>query len=49
MEYEHGDGDRTRATESQFYLPEGVITAFDASRVRRIWTTLVGHYAGPPQ
>ena len=35
--------------ESPFYPSERVITAFNASRFGRIWTTLLGRYAGPPQ
>ena len=40
------------ATETELLnrnLPAGVITAFNASRFRRIWTTLFDHYAGRPE
>jgi hypothetical protein len=49
MAQENTDSDRARATESEVYLPAEVITAFNPSRFRRIWTTLFGHCAGPPK
>jgi hypothetical protein len=49
MAQEHDDGDRARATELQVSLPAGIITTFDASRFGRIWTTLFGQCAGPPE
>ena len=49
MAYNHNGGDRARATEPQFSLPAGVITAVHASRFKCIWTTLFDHYAGGPE
>jgi len=49
MAHTDTDGERAGVTESPFYPSERVITAFNASRFRRIWTTLLGRCAGPPQ
>jgi hypothetical protein len=46
---EHDDGDRARATELRAHPAVGIVTAFDASRSGRIWTTLFGQCAGPPR
>jgi hypothetical protein len=47
MTPEHNDGDR--ATESRFYLLDGLIRAFHLRGLRRIWTRLFGRDAGPSE
>jgi hypothetical protein len=49
MAREHNDGGRASATESHVSLTAGVVTAFDASRFGRIWTSLFGLCAGAPE
>ena len=34
---------RERTTESKFYLPVGVNTSFDPSRLKRVWAALFDH------
>jgi hypothetical protein len=43
MQARNNTESRDRTTESKFYLPVGVNTSFEPSRLKRIWAALFDH------
>ena len=39
--------DRDSATEPELYLPAGITSSVDTSRVKRLWGRLFNHGVGP--